>query len=146
MKYFIAVHKNNYTEDNIMDMVNPINIKHIYSPQTYWEPGEDYLEFDVEYNKNFDEVVKPIEIHFFEENEDCPYAAIINGITYCFNYAEDWEEILNDLGWKLFYDLPLSEEYVKDEKEVKTIINDWAYGLCVDKAWEIIENDKYGDY
>ena len=141
MKYYIIVHKNDYTERDICDMVNPTHVERKYAPQTYWEPGEDYLEFDIEYDKEFNEIVKPIEIHFFEESEDCPYAAIINGTTYCFNYAENWEEILNDLGWKLFYDLPLSEEYVKDKEEAEAIINNWAYGLCIDKAEEIIENE-----
>lgn len=146
MKYYIAVHKKDYTEEDIAAMVNPVNVQHIYSRQTYWEPGEDYIEFDIDYNEQFHEVVKPMEVHFFEECEEYPYAVVVDGMTYCFNYSEEWEEILSNLGWKLFCDLPLSEEYAKDIEELDAIIENWAYGLCEDKAEEVLENAKYGDF
>ena len=69
MKQYIAAHRSDYNLEEVQDLIEATNIIRHYSPQTYWEPGEDAVEFDVEYDKKFSEIVKVIEFDFFGDEE-----------------------------------------------------------------------------
>ena len=71
---------------------------------------------------------------------ELPWAAVVDKNTYCFTEAENWEEILELLGW-VFFDNKLNDEYDDDKESVVNKINDWVSSVADEKAWEII-NDK----
>ena len=145
MEKFIAVYNKKWKISDIEDLIDSSNVIRHYSPDTYWEPGEDYIDFDVELDNEFKEVVKIAEFYFFGENEDTlelPYAAVIDHMTYCFNEQENWEELLNYAGWNIFEDA----EYEDTREAVETKIEEWTNKIAEEKAWSYIENLKYGDY
>ena len=144
MKQYIAAHRSDYNLEEVQDLIEATNIIRHYSPQTYWEPGEDAVEFDVEYDKKFSEIVKVIEFDFFGDEEN-PFAVIVDGWTYCFNEQAGWENLLKSLGW-VFFENELGEAYENDKETVEDKIDEWAYKVAEDKAWEYIDNLKYGDY
>lgn len=144
MKQYIAAHRSDYNLEDVQDLIEATNIIRHYSLQTYWEPGEDTLEFDVKYDKKFSEIVKIIEFDFFEDEEN-PFAAAVDGWTYCLNEQAGWEDLLKSLGW-VFFENELGETYENDKETVEDKINEWAYKIAEDKAWEYIDNLKYGDY
>lgn len=148
MEKYIAVYSKNYTESDVIDCIEANNVVRHYSPQTYWEPGEDYVEFDTYFTKEFNDIVKIATLYFFgehEENLDYPFAIVVDGLTFCLGENEDWESTLKAAGWLMFQN-ELSEEYEDNTEAVKTKIEDWANNIAEEKAWEYIENLKYGDY
>ena len=123
-------------EEDIVDMVEPTNIEHHYSPQTYWEPGEDYISCDYELDEEFNKVVQIAEFHYFDEEE--PFAVVINDNTYCLGEKEGWMDVLKSLGW-VFFD----NDFDMEDKEdiVKCNLEDWLDSIANEKAWKYIEDD-----
>ena len=144
MKQYIAAYRSDYSLEDVQDLIEATNVVRHYSSQTYWEPGEDSVDFDVEYDKKFSEIVKVIEFDFFG-NEENPFAAVVDGWTYCLNEQAGWEDLLKSLGW-VFFENELGETYENDKETVEDKIDEWAYKIAEDKAWEYIDNLKYGDY
>lgn len=134
MKYYYPMHKTEYSEEDIKDMINPVNIKHHYSPDTYWEPGEDYISCDIQLDEEFNDVVKIAELYFYDE--DYPFAIIINGNTYCLGEKEGWEKVVEHLGWVGFENFDIREKLVTAEDDLEC----WKDGIANKKAWEIIED------
>ena len=144
MEKYIAVYSKEYNEENIIDMIDAGNVVRHYSPQTYWEPGEDSIEFEAITDKEFNEAVKVAELHFFFDNE-YPFAVNVNGFTWCLGENENWESTLEAAGWKLF-DNNLSEDYEDDPESVEDKIQEWVDEIAEKRAWDYIENLRYGDY
>lgn len=140
MKHYCLMHKADYSEEDIVDMIIPTNIKHHYSPQTYWEPGEDYISCDYELNKNFNKVVQIAEFYYYDKDE--PFAVIIDNNTYCLGEKEDWQDILKSLGW-VFFECGFGMEF--SEHSVKNEFDDWIDVVVNNKAWEYVE-DGLEDY
>lgn len=140
MKYYCLMHKADYSEVDIMDMIIPTDIKHHYSPQTYWEPGEDYITCDYELDEDFNKVVQIVEFYYYDKDE--PFAAIVNDNTYCLGEKEGWEKVLESLGW-VFFDNNFDME--DNEAIVKSDLEDWLDNIANKKAWEYIE-DGLEDY
>lgn len=135
MKYYIPMHKSNYSDFDIADMIYPTNIQHHYSPQTYWEPGEDYIDYDCELDKDFNKVVQIAEFYYYDE--DYPFSVIIDGNTYCLGEKEGWEEVIEHLGWVFFEDLAMKE----DLSDVEWDLKDWIDNIANKKAWDIVNNE-----
>ena len=136
MKYYCLMHKADYSEEDIMDMIIPTNIEHHYSPQTYWEPGEDYISCDYELDNDFNKVVQIAEFYYYDKDE--PFAIIIDGNTYCLGEKEGWQDILKSLGWVFFEDRFDMED---NEYIVKCNLEDWIDVIANNKAWEYVEDD-----
>ena len=144
MEQYIAVYSKEYDEEYIRDLIDADNVIRHYSPQTYWEPGEDSIEFEATVDKEFYNIVKVAKLHFFYDN-DYPFAAIVNGFTWCLGENENWQKTLEAAGWKLF-DNELSEDYENDAESVESNIQEWIDGIAEKRAWDYIDNLKYGDY
>ena len=144
MKKYIAVHKKDWSECEIVNfLIDVKNVTHNYTPQTYWEPGDDSIDYEILLDEKFNNVVQVMELYFYGEQADIlelPWAAVVDKNTYCFTEAENWEEILELLGW-VFFDNKLNDEYDDDKESVVNKINDWVSSVADEKAWEII-NDK----
>lgn len=139
MKQYIAVHRSDYNLGEIKDLIEATGIIRHYSPETYWEPGEDDVEYEIELDDEFDYVVKIMELHFFGEQTEIlelPWAVVVNGLTYCFNEAENWEELLNSLGWVIF-DNTLGD-YEDSSAAVQRKIDEWVDEIAEQKAWDYI--------
>lgn len=141
MYSYIAIYKADWSEEDIEDMIYPSYVKRHYSPQTYWEPGEDYVEYKTELDKNFWNVVKIAKLIFLGESDN-PYAIKIDNRTYCLEGKENWDETLQLMGWTLFeyFDIKNTESAAKAD------LDEWIDKVTEIKAWEYIENIKYGDY
>ena len=133
MKYYCVMHNVNYTDDDIKNMIHPVNIKHHYAPSTYWDPGEDYINCDPELDDSFYNVVKIAEFYFY--SNDNPFAVVIDGMTYCFNEKDGWEEVLETLGWIFFKNFDMKE----NEYQAKQELQDWIEEVCNDEAWRMVE-------
>lgn len=142
MKQYIAVRKNDYSFEDVKDLIEATNVIRHYSPQTYWEPGEDYAEFDVDYDEKFKEVVKIMELNFFGDEEN-PFAVSIDGWTYCMNEQDDWQNLLKSLGWVFLNE---DDNYENNAESVEDKIEEWAYSVAEEKAWIYIDNLRYGDF
>ena len=132
------MHKTNYSEADIIDMIEPCNVERHYSAQTYWEPGEDYIKCDIDLNEKFKEVVQIVEFYCYGEN---PFAVVVNGNTLYLNEKDDWIKYLESLGWQ-FFDGPISD--MKMSKSVATSdLTEWMKDIANRKAWDYVLN---GDY
>jgi len=137
MKMYCVMHKSDYTDNDVKNMIYPYNIQHHYSRATYWEPEEDDIEYDISFEDDFHKVVQIAEFYYYD-NEN-PYAVIINDNTYCLNEKDNWEEILKNLGWIFFEDwgdISESKEHVECELE------DWINKIAEDRAWEIVNEEE----
>lgn len=142
MNNYIVMHKKEYSESDIMDMVNSSHVVRYYTPQTYWEPGEDYVDYIPVLDEDFNKVVQIAELHYNDKNDEDPYEAIIDNTTYSFNKKEEWIEILEKVGWVFFGDFNFEDSKEYAEYDIK----EWIDEIAEQKAWEYIENLKYGDY
>ena len=140
MKYYCLMHRADYSESDIVDMIFPTNIEHHYSPQTYWEPGEDYVSCEYELDKDFNKVVQIAEFYYYDKDE--PFAVIIDDNTYCLGEKEGWQDVLKLLGWVFFEDRFDMED---NEHIVKCNLEDWIDVIANNKAWEYVE-DGLEDY
>lgn len=137
MKYYCIMHRADYSEEDIMDMVEPINIKRHYSESTRWEPGEDYITCDYTLDKNFYDVIKIAEFYYYDKDE--PFAVIVNDNTYCLGEKEEWIETLESLGWVFFED---KFEMAQYESTVKFNFEDWLDTVANEKAWAYIKSEE----
>lgn len=141
MKYYIAMHKTDWTEEDIEGMIHSIDVKRHYSPQTYWEPGEDYIDYEIELDNDFWKVVKIVEFSYYDDNEN-PFDVVIDDNIYCLGEKEGWEDVLQSLGWSFFENFDMK----KDFNDAKNDVEFWIDKVAELEAWEYIENEQYGDY
>jgi len=139
MKKYIIMHKSDWSENDINDLID-VDIKsYHYSPATYWEPADEDLDFEPNVDDNFWKVVKIIEFDYFDNNEEDPFAVIADGITYCFNQKPGWEDLLSSIGWDFFCNIPLSEQDYSTPKAAQDAIDCWIVDTAEKMAYERIE-------
>ena len=141
MKMYCVMHSSNYSDSDIVDLIEPSNIVHHFSEATRWEPGEDYIDCDISLHDDFHKVVKIVEFYFYDKNEENPFAVVIDDETYCLGEKEGWEDILNSLGWTFFKDYDFDLQSVKEEAEDD--LEYWIDGVANEKAWQYIEIKEY---
>ena len=141
MYSYIAVHKTDWSEEDIKDMIYPVDVKRCYIPQTYWEPGEDYIEYNTDLDNDFWDVIKIAKFVFLGDCDN-PYAVKIDDKIYCLEEKENWDEVLQSMGWTMFeqFDMKNTDGAALDDVE------EWIDKVVEMKAWEYVENEQYGDY
>ena len=114
MKRYIIMHKVDWSEKNIEDMVNVYINHYSVTPETYYNPAEEDLNYDYE-----------------------------NDWTYCFNQKPEWLDLLRSLGWDFFYSLSLGDKDYDSKDEAEKAIQNWIAEIANEKVNNYIANGEY---
>ena len=143
MKRYIIMHKVDWSEKNIEDMVNVYINHYSVTPETYYNPTEENLNYDYEVDKEFENVVKIAEFSYFDGDEENPFAVAVNDWTYCFNQKPEWLDLLRSLGWDFFYSLSLGDKDYDSKDEAEKAIQNWTAEIANEKVNNYIANGEY---
>lgn len=136
-KYFIA-YKNDYSINDIKDMIHPVDVKYWHVNATYWQPEEEDIDYDIEIDEEFDKVVKIFSIEFINDDDEKGRYFEIEGIKYLLMVP--WYEALERKGYLCFNEDRLLDDLFSSEEEAKSAIEEWQLQIADKQAWEIVEN------
>ena len=141
-KQYIAIYKNKkYEIQDIMDMIQPYNVRYWHRQQTWESPEEEDIDYKIDISAEFDKAVKIACVEF--ENDDDEFGKNIefDGMIYqIHDRGFAWYEFLEAIGWDSFVNINELEDFQESEEKVRTNLEEWIDTVAADNAWEVVYN------
>ena len=136
-KLYGIAYKNEYTMNDIEDMVWAEDVRYWHAAATYWQPEEEDIDYNPKVSEDFDKIVKIFSVEFIDDNDENGRYLEIDGIKYLLMVP--WYESLEKLGYNTTDDRIL-EGFMESEQEAKNLIEEWQLNRAEEAAWEIVKN------
>ena len=147
-KQYIAIYNyKEYTIQDIKDMIEPYHVSSWHRNQTWETPEEESIDYNIDVRAEFDKAVKIACVEFEDDNDEFGHEVGFDEmqIKIC-EEGYSWFDVLQSFGWDTFTNINDLEDFHNTEQEVRSCIENWIDSVAEDNAWEILENEKYGDY
>ena len=141
-KQYIAIYNNKkYEVQDIMDMVQPYNVRYWHKRQTWESPEEEDIDYKIDISAEFDKAVKIACVEFENEDDEAGINLEFDGMIYQIqNRGFTWYEFLEAIGWSTFVNINGLEDFQESEEKVRVILEEWIDSVAADNAWEIVYN------
>ena len=147
-KEYIAIYNcKEYTIQDIEDMIEVYNVKYWHCPQTWETPEEEDIDYKFDVNSNFDKAVKIACVEFEDDNDEFGRYVEFDGVRLRLRKeGYSWFDLLQSFGWDIFEGISNLEDFQDSDIKVRINLDNWINSIAENKALEILENEKYGDF
>lgn len=140
-EYFV-VFNSDYDEKEFEEKVDVYNLQYYYSPQTYYQPQEEELTYNIWLDKDFDKAYRIIGVDFDEEGEG-KKMEIFRPDNETAETVElgkgDWWNYVEDAGYR-FFDRTILNDGFKTREDAAHAVQAWIEEVADEKAWDYWEN------
>ena len=139
-KQYIAIYNSKkYTINDIMDMVQPYNVRYWHRRQTWESPEEEDIDYKFDILAEFDKAVKIACVEFEGDNDDLGKYIEFDGMRFRL-LQHSWFECLQSYGWDIFTNIINLEDFQESEMKVRLKLDEWINTIAEGAAWNIVYN------
>lgn len=140
-KQYIAIYNSkNYTLNDIMDMVQPYNVRYWHRRQTWESPEEEDIDYKINILAEFDKAVQ-IACVEFEGDDDNVFSRYVEFDGMQFRICQEgysWFDLLQSYGWDILDGINDLDTFYSEEQQVRSHIDSWIDSIAENNAWQIV--------
>lgn len=138
-KQYIAIYNSKeYNLDEIMDMVQPYNVRYWHRRQTWESPEEEDIDYKIDISAEFDKAVKIVCVEFEDDDDEFGEYVEFDGMRLKLYYGYSWLDLLHSFGWNTFENINKLEDFYNSEEEVRSQLENWIDAVAADNAWQVV--------
>ena len=141
-KQYIAIYNSkNYTLNDIMDMVQPYNVRYWHRRQTWESPEEEDIDYKIDILAEFDKAVQIACVEFEDDDDEFSRYVEFDGmrLRLC-REGYSWFDLLQSFGWDVLDGIEGLDIFYGEEQQVRSHIDSWIDSIAEDNAWQIVYN------
>ena len=139
-KQYIAIYNSkNYTLNDIMDMIQPYNVRYWHRRQTWESPEEEDIDYKFDVSTEFDKAVKIACVEFKDDNDEFGKYIEFDGIRFML-CQHSWIDCLQSYGWDIFTNITDLEDFQESEMKVRLKLDEWINIIAEGAAWDVVYN------
>ena len=139
-KQYIAIYNyKKYSLDEIMDMVQPYNVRYWHRRQTWESPEEESIDYKFDVSSEFDKAVQIACVEFEDDDDEAGKYVEFDEmrLRLCRN-GYIWLDLLHSFGWNTFENINKLEDFYNSEEEVRSQLENWIDAVAADNAWQVV--------
>ena len=141
-KQYIAIYNSkNYTLNDIMDMVQPYDVRYWHRRQTWESPEEEDIDYKIDISAEFDKAVQIACVEFEDDDDEFSRYVEFDGmrLRLC-QEGYSWFDLLQSFGWDVLDGIEGLDIFYGEEQQVRSHIDSWIDSIAEDNAWQIVYN------
>lgn len=143
-KQYIAIYNSkNYTLNDIMDMVQPYNVRYWHRRQTWESPEEEDIDYKIDILAEFDKAVQIACVEFEDDDNEFSRYVEFDGIRLrLVKEGYSWFNCIQSFGWDVLDGIEGLDIFYDEEQQVRSHIDSWIDSIAEHNAWEVVYNDE----
>ena len=140
-KQYIAIYNSkNYTLNDIMDMVQPYNVRYWHHRQTWESPEEEDIDYKIDVLAEFDKAVQIACVEFEDDDEFGHYVEFDGIKLRLVKEGYSWFDCIQSFGWDVLDGIEGLDIFYSEEQQVRSHIDSWIDSIAEDNAWKVVYN------
>lgn len=139
-KQYIAIYNSkDYNLDEIMNMIEPYDVRYWHRRQTWDTPEEEDIDYKIDISADFDKAVQIACVEFEDDDDEAGKYVEFDGmrLRLCRN-GYSWFDLLHSFDWNTFENINKLEDFYNSEEEVRSQLENWIDAVAVDNAWQVV--------
>jgi hypothetical protein len=141
-KQYIAIYNyKKYSLDEIMDMIQPYNVRYWHRKQTWESPEEEDIDYKFDVSSEFDKAVQIASVEF--KNCDDEFGEYIEFDGMRLRICQEgysWFDLLQSFGWDTFNTITELEDFQDSDIKVRLKLDSWIDSIAENNAWQVVYN------
>ena len=139
-KQYIAIYNSkNYTLNDIMDMVQPYNVRYWHRRQTLESPEEEDIDYKIDILAEFDKAVQIACVEFEDDDDEFSRYVEFDGIKLrLVKEGYSWFDCIQSFGWDVLDGIEGLDIFYDEEQQVRSHIDSWIDSIAEHNAWEVV--------
>ena len=139
-KQYIAIYNSkNYTLNDIMDMVQPYNVRYWHRRQTLESPEEEDIDYKIDILAEFDKAVQIACVEFEDDDDEFSRYVEFDGIKLrLVKEGYSWFDCIQSFGWDVLDGIEGLDIFYDEEQQVRSHIDSWIDSIAEYNAWEVV--------
>ena len=140
-KQYIAIYNSkNYTLNDIMDMIQPYNVRYWHRRQTWESPEEEDIDYKIDVLAEFDKAVQIACVEFEDDDEFGHYVEFDGIKLRLVKEGYSWFDCIQSFGWDVLDEIEGLDIFYSEEQQVRSHIDSWIDSIAEDNAWKVVYN------
>lgn len=140
-KQYIAIYNSkNYTLNDIMDMIQPYNVRYWHRRQTWESPEEEDIDYKIDVLAEFDKAVQIACVEFEDDDEFGHYVEFDGIKLRLVKEGYSWFDCIQSFGWDVLDGIEGLDIFYSEEQQVRSHIDSWIDSVAEDNAWKVVYN------
>ena len=139
-KQYIAIYNyKNYTLNEIMDMVQPYDVRYWHRRQTREFPEEENIDYKIDISAEFDKAVQIACVEFEDDDDEFGRYVEFDGIKLrLVKEGYSWFDCIQSFGWDILDEIEGLDIFYNEEQQVRSHIDSWIDSIAEDNAWQVV--------
>ena len=140
-KQYIAIYNcKKYSINEIMDMIQPYNVRYWHRRQTWETPEEEDVDYKIDILAKFDKAVKIACVEFEDDDDEFGKYIEFDDMKFMLTKNHSWLDCLQSYGWDTFTNIINLEDFQDTEMKVRVNIEKWIDTIAESAAWDVVYN------
>ena len=142
IKQYIAIYNSKkYSLDEIMDMVQPYDVRYWHRRQTWDSPEEEDIDYKIDISAEFNKAVQVACIEFEDDYDEFSRFVEFDGIKLrLVKEGYSWLDCLQSFGWDVLDGINGLDIFYSEEQQVRSHIDNWIDSIAENNAWQVVYN------
>ena len=140
-KQYIAIYNyKKYSLGEIIDMIQPYNVRYWHCRQTWESPEEEDIDYNFDVSSEFDKAVKIACVEFKNCDDEFGEYIEFDEMRLICQEGYSWFDLLQSFGWDIFTNIINLEDFQESEMKVRLKLDEWINTIAEGAAWDVVYN------
>lgn len=139
-QYITIYNSKKYSISEIMDMIQPYNVRYWHRRQTWESPEEEDIDYKIDISAEFDKAVQIACVEFEDDDEFGRYVEFDGIKLRLVKEGYSWFDCIQSFGWDVLDEIEGLDIFYSEEQQVRSHIDSWIDSIAEHNAWEVVYN------
>ena len=139
-QYITIYNSKKYSISEIMDMIQPYNVRYWHHRQTWESPEEEDIDYKIDISAEFDKAVQIACVEFEDDDEFGRYVEFDGIKLRLVKEGYSWFDCIQSFGWDVLDEIEGLDIFYSEEQQVRSHIDSWIDSIAEHNAWEVVYN------